>query len=93
MTRMTVIRRTITTAVVGVLAIVGLPGAAYARTTPVGPASDSANTHAPSGSLFGWGLTTVFGVVVLMVLAAGLVLVTPRIARHRHSTRPTALEA
>jgi hypothetical protein len=94
------LRRIIATVVVGLCAILAVPGTALARTEPIGPDSGTVPIVSPAPyptsaahASSGWGLTTVLAVVVIAVLAVGLVLMAQRVARHRRDADPTALGA
>jgi hypothetical protein len=95
------IRRTLTAVVVGLCAILALPGTALAYTDPnrsvsttVPIASPAAyQTPASQASSSGWGLTTTLMVVVIAVLAVGIVVVGQRVARRRRAAHLTALGA
>ena len=93
--------RRIVATLVGLCAVVALPGTALAYTEPIGPDSGSVPNVGPApyqgsashSSAAGWGVTTVVGAIVISILAVGLLVVAQRVARHRHEAHPTALDA
>jgi hypothetical protein len=92
------LRRLLATVVVVLSAILALPATAQAYPAPIGPDSGLAPigpdpTPAAHPSSSGWGLTTVLGVVVVALLAAGIVVLAQRFARQRRDARPTAADA
>lgn len=92
------LRRIIAT-FVGLCAILAVPGTALAHTEPNRPESATVPTGAPAlhgasaHAASGWGLGTILAIVVIAVLAAALVVVAQRAARHGRDAQPTALHA
>jgi hypothetical protein len=95
-------RRTLTGVLVGICAILGVPGTAFAYTDPAGGGSTSVPIAGPDSnqapvahaSSSGWGLTTTLLVVVIIgVLAIGIVMAAQQVARHRRNTNLTAAGA
>ncbi len=95
------IRRSLTAVVVGLCAILAVPGTALAYTDPsrsdstAVPIAGQAAYGAPASqaSSSGSWLTTALLVVVVAVLAAGIVVVGQQIARRRRAAHLTALSA
>ena len=85
--------------VVGLAAVLAVPGTALAYTQPVRPESDTVPVLSPDstpasvshGSSSGWGLTTILTILVIAIVAAVLLAVVQRIARHHRAAHPTAL--
>ena len=95
------IRRTLTAVVVGLCAILAVPGTALAYTDPGRPDSTTISIVSPAvhpatasqSSSSGWGLTTTLLVVVIAILAVGLVVLGQRAARRRRGAHLTPLGA
>jgi hypothetical protein len=95
------IRRTLAAMVVGLFAMLAVPGTAFAYTDPdravstavpvAGTAAHPAPTVEVSPS--GWGLSTTLLIVAIAVLAVGIVVVGQRVARRRRTAHLTPLGA
>ena len=99
-TVVTHVRRLVAT-VVGLCAIMAVPGTAFAYTEPVthgsgtvpGVGATLSRTSASHASSTGWVMTAVLVVGVVVVLVGGLAVVAQRTARRRHVAQPRPLHA
>lgn len=97
------LRRIIATLVVGLFAMVALPGTAHAHTEPVRPDSGAVPLTGPLTaphpyqatashvSSSGWGLALTIGLTAVVVVAIAVAVAGRRVARHRRGAGSPAL--
>ena len=85
------LRRVVAT-LVGLCALVALPGTALATTEPITPGSGADRVQLTvSGAAAGWGTSTLLVGLVVVVLLAAAVAGIHRIAQRRRTARRTVL--